>query len=209
MVILIEGLFGIFTGFLLMLPMGAASSGQVTLASVAFMFLTNLVLIAPIVASLYTWTLRAWIDRSQLWATANTVGAVAMGVLMFIAVLLGGLRRTTLPDMLLSSVVIGGEWVIGIAVAWVQYFLLRPPFQCRATWQRWSVVGWTGASLLHLGIAFMHPPIEVSLWFGTAAAYFFYGVVAHGVLAWFALNATLADRVRLSASSTQTPTAVR
>jgi len=181
--ICIESLLGIFTGFLLFIPIGAMSSGQVTLANAALLFGMNLVFIAPIIASLYTWTLRSWIRRAQAWATGSTFAALSLGLLMFLAVFLGGLRLNTLPDLILSLSIIASEWGIGVAVALWQGKLLTPPFQQTASWQRWSVLAWTIACMFHLAIALVHPPSVVSLWLGTAASFFIYGIITHSVLA--------------------------
>lgn len=194
--ICIESLLGIFTGFLLFIPIGAMSSGQVTLANTALLFGMNLVFIAPIIASLYTWTLRSWLRRAQAWATGSTVAAVSLSLLMFLAVFLGGLRLTTLPELILSLSVILFEWCIGVTVALWQGRLLMPPFQQIRVWKRWSVLGWSIACIFHIAIALLHPPSVVSLWLGTAVSFFIYGIISHCVLARFVLNEKLAARLQ-------------
>jgi hypothetical protein len=185
-----ELFFGMLTGFLFLLPIGAVSSSQLAWHEVLFMFGFNVALVAPIMASLYTWTLRPWVHYPQAWAASNTTRALVPGVLMFCAVMLG-LRLDTFPEIVLSLVVLIGEGSIRGMTAWWQRRYLVPPLQQPALWDRWSLVGWSLGTIVHLlvvSLFAMVGNVSSSLFFGTVMAYTVSGIVNHTILAYFAVN---------------------
>jgi hypothetical protein len=193
--IVLEAFFGIMAGLLVMLPISIASSNQSSSLTFLGAFVLQAVFIAPIIASLYTWTLRLWITRAAFWGWANAARALLLGVLVSLAVL-SGLRLDTLPKPLLLLGVLGAEWLVGVGIARWQERYLRSPFQRRAIWRRWSILGWTIGCLAHVVVALLITTNEVSLWLGTAAAFTAYGLVAFVVLARFAFEESVAKELQ-------------
>jgi hypothetical protein len=195
LVICVEMFFGVLAGMLVLIPIAAISSPNISWSNIGFTFVFSVLLIAPIIGSIYTWSLRSWIMQSKSWAIVNTVGALLPGWLMFFAVILG-LRTTTMSELLLSIVVIIGEWCIGIAVVVVQSQYLVPRLQNRNIWIFGGVIGWSFGALLHLAVALsgLHPVL--SLWIGSAVAFSAYGIIAHCILAYFAVNIQLVKHIQ-------------
>lgn len=194
----VEVFFGVLTGFLVLLPIAAMSSSQLAWHEVLFMFGFNVALIAPIMASLYTWMLRPWVHYPQAWAILNTTRALVPGVLMFCAVMLG-LRLDTFPEVMLSLVVLISEGCIRGMTAWWQRRYLVPPLQQRVLWDRWGLVGWSLGTIVHLLVLFllaMGGNASSSLFFGTVMAYTVSGIVSHTILAHFAVTKQLVERVK-------------
>jgi hypothetical protein len=194
----VELFFGMLTGFLVVLPIGAVSSSQVAWHEVLFMFGANVALIAPIVASLSTWMVRPWVHYPRAWAAWNTTRALVPGVLMFCAVMLG-LRFDTFPEVVLSlGVLIGEAGIRGITAWWKRRYLV-PPLQQRVLWDRWSLVGWSLGTIVHLLVFYLFAMVgdaSSSLFFGTVMAYTVSGIVSHTLLAHFAITRQLVERVK-------------
>lgn len=196
-VICIEMFFGILTGFVVLIPIGAASAPNVPWSTVLTLFVFNFIAIAPILASIYTWTLQKWIVRAQSWAIANTVGALLPGLCMFLFVI-GGLRMTTLPEIVLTFLIVSIECSIGLGIAYWQCRYLTPPIQQQSLWFRWCLIGWSMGGIAHIIIAILWPSNGFSIWLGTAVSYTIYGTIAHCILAYFAFNQQVIKEMRIS-----------
>jgi hypothetical protein len=195
-VFVVEVLFGLFAGFLVFVPVAAMVAPHPSPSAMVLIVGFNFTLMSTILASVYTWSLRSWVRPARPWAILNTIGALLPGALMLLAVACG-LRLTTLPADLLTLLVIGVEWVIGMGIAWRQQAYLRQPFQSQRVWMRASSIGWCMGAVAHaLGSAWITVD-GLSLWMGTAASYAIAGCITHGALARFALLAVSVQQLQL------------
>lgn len=193
--ILLEAFFGIMAGLLVMIPISIASSSQSSSLTWLGAAVLQTIFIAPIIASLYTWTLRPWIARAAIWGWLNAARALILGLVTSLAVV-NGLRLNTLPKPFLLLSVLVTEWLIGIGIARWQERYLRPPFQRRTLWRRWSMLGWTIGCLVHTAVALLITSDPLSLWLGTAAAFTTQGLIAFVVLARFAFEESVAKELQ-------------
>lgn len=193
----VEALLGMVAGLLVLMPLALAAGQAPRLASPSGLLLMCAVGggLVGCVALFYQLIMKMWIAYPGRWALAKAGGLGALAVQVGLLGLLG-LRLDTRPEWLISALVVPLEWVIGVTVALWQTRLLVPPFQRAGVWRRWSVAGWTSASLAHLGLALLSPPSGdgMTLVVGTVLSFVVCGAASHTALARFELDARLAAR---------------
>jgi hypothetical protein len=194
-VFVVEVLFGLFAGFLVFVPIAAMAAPLPSPRDIVLIVGGNMMLMSVILASIYTWSLRSWVRPVRAWAMLNTAGALLPGALMLLAVA-AGLRLTTLPTDWLTLLVITGEWVIGMGIAWRQQRYVPPPTHNQRVWMRLSMIGWCIGAMAHVLCSIGITVDGLSLWVGTAASYAIAGSITHGTLARFALFTALVHRLR-------------